>query len=198
MTDVTPAPPSQPNTKRRSIKTKFLVALLVLSLLPLILFVAITRSVLLDARDDVKTALIRQAHREISLQDKNQATIATAMFAQVEAETQMAAFFAQALLHNPAAFGHTRSYSTNEKPEDIAAATKYILAPGVSLAAAQPVLDLTSNLDGLFRLIAKGDPNLKKIYVGTQSGVFRRVSLGRLRAAQVGLHLRPGACSAAE
>ena len=122
MIDVTPAPPSQPKTKRRSIKTKFLVALLVLSLLPLILFVAITRSVLLDARDDVKAALMRQAHREISLQDKNQATIATAMFAQVEAETQMAAFFAQALLRDPAAFGHTRSYSANEKPEDIAAA----------------------------------------------------------------------------
>ena len=174
MTDVKPAPPSQLKTKRRSIKTKFLVALLVLSLLPLILFVAITRSVLLDVRDDVKAALIRNAHKEIGLLNRNQATIATAMLAKVEAETQMAAFFARALLRNPSAFGHARSYSANEKPEDIAAAAKYILAPGVSLAAAQPVLDLTSNLDGLFGLMAKDDPNLKKIYVGMQSGVFRQ------------------------
>ena len=41
MTDVTPVLPSQPTTKRRSIKTKFLLALLALSLLPLILIVAI-------------------------------------------------------------------------------------------------------------------------------------------------------------
>src|SRR5271156_6842620 len=107
MTDITPAPPSQPKTKRRSIKTKFLVALLVLSLLPLILFVAITRSVLLDVGDDLRAALIRNAHREIGLLDRNQATIATAMLAKVEAETQMTAFFAQALLRDPAAFGHT-------------------------------------------------------------------------------------------
>ena len=40
MNNVTPIPPSQPKTKRRSIKTKFLLALLALSLLPLILFVA--------------------------------------------------------------------------------------------------------------------------------------------------------------
>ena len=41
------------------------------------------------------------------------------------------------------------------------------------MAAAQPALDLTSNLAGLFDLIAKGDPNLAEVFVGTQSGVFR-------------------------
>ena len=40
MTDVAPVLPAQPKTKRRSIKTKFLLALLALSLLPLILFAA--------------------------------------------------------------------------------------------------------------------------------------------------------------
>jgi sigma-B regulation protein RsbU (phosphoserine phosphatase) len=174
MADVTPVLPSQPKTKRRSIKTKFLLALLALSLAPLILFVAITRSVMMDAREDVKAALIQHAHADMGRMTKNQAAIARAMLDKVEVETQMAAFFAQALLRDPAAFGHTRSYSANEKPEDIATASKYVLAPSLSRVAAQPVLDLTSNLDHLFALIAKRDPNLEEIYVGTQSGVFRQ------------------------
>jgi serine phosphatase RsbU (regulator of sigma subunit) len=174
MVDVTPALPPQPTTKRRSIKTKFLLALLSLSLLPLILFVAVTRSVMMDLREDVRAALIQHAQADIGRLASSQATIATAMLDKVEAETQMAAYFARELLRDPGAFGHTRSYSANEKPEDIATASKYVLGPGLSLAAAQPVLDLTSNLDGLFDLLAKSDPNLGYIYIGTQSGVFRQ------------------------
>ena len=102
MTDVAPVMSSQPKTRRRSIKTKFLVALLALALAPLILFVAITHSVMVDLREDVKAALIRQAYRDIGLLDKNQAVIATAMLEKVEAETQMAAFFARALVRDPA------------------------------------------------------------------------------------------------
>ena len=174
MTDVTPALPSQPTTKRRSIKTKFLLALLTLSLLPLILFVAITRTVLVDMREDVRAALIRHAHADIGRLTRSQAIIASAILDKVEVETQMAAYFARALLRDPGAFGHTRSYSANEKPGDIATNTKYVLGPDLTMAAAQPVLDLTSNLDGLFELIAKSDPNLGYIYVGTQSGVYRQ------------------------
>jgi sigma-B regulation protein RsbU (phosphoserine phosphatase) len=173
MNDVKPVLTTQPKTKRRSIKTKFLLALLVLSLLPLILFVAITRFVLLDVREDIKAALIQRAHADIGRLTKSQASIASAMLDKVEAETQMVAFFAQALLRDPAAFGHTRSYSRFEKPKDIATASEYDLTPGLARAAAQPELDLTSNLDPLFALVAKGDPNLETIYIGMQSGVFR-------------------------
>jgi len=130
MTDVMPVMSFQPKTRRWSIKTKFLLALLALALAPLILFVAITRSVMMDAREDVKAALIQHAHADMGRMTGNQAAIARAMLDKVEVETQMAAFFAQALLRDPAAFGRTRSYSANEKPEDIAAATKYVLAPG--------------------------------------------------------------------
>ena len=119
MNDITPVLPSQPKTKRRSIKRKFLVALLVLSLLPMILFLAISRFVMMDVRDDTKAALIQRAHADIGRLTKNQAGIARAILDKIEGETQMAAFFAQALLRDPAAFGHTRSYSANEKPEDI-------------------------------------------------------------------------------
>jgi serine phosphatase RsbU (regulator of sigma subunit) len=174
MNDVTPVLTTQPKTKHRSIKTKFLLALLALSLLPLILFVAITRSVLSDVQDDVEANIIHHAHADVARLAKNQATIATAILDKVEMETRMAAFFAQALLRDPGAFDHTRSYPASEKPQDIAAATKFVLAPGLSTAGAQPVLDLTSNLDGLFELIAKSDARLGYIYLGTQSGVFRQ------------------------
>ena len=94
MTDVTPVLPPQPMTKRWSIKTKFLVALLVLSLLPLILFVAIGRSELMSLQEDVKAALMRNGREDIGRLVGNQATIATAMREKVEVETRMAASFA--------------------------------------------------------------------------------------------------------
>jgi sigma-B regulation protein RsbU (phosphoserine phosphatase) len=171
MADVMPAMPFRAKTKRWSIKTKFRLASLALALAPLILFVGITRSVMVDLREDVETALIRHAHRDIGLLDRNQAVIASAMLEKVEAETQMAAFYAEALLRDPGRPGQTRPDWANDKPGDIA--SKYVLAPGVSLAAAQPDLDLTSKLQGLFDLIAKDDPNLAELFVGTQSGVFR-------------------------
>lgn len=71
MTDVMPVMSFPPKTRRWSIKTKFLLALLALALAPLILFVAITHSVMIDLREDVKAALIRQAHRDIGLLVKN-------------------------------------------------------------------------------------------------------------------------------
>ena len=174
MTDVPPASPFQQRLKRRSIKAKILVALLALSLLPLILFVVISRPGIVYVREHVRSELIREAKNDLVRLATDHATIASATLDQVAVQTRMAAFFVHALLRDPAAFGHTRSYSANEKPEDTATATKYILAPGVSMGAAQPVLDLTSNLDGLFDLLAKGDPNLGYIYTGTQSGVFRQ------------------------
>ena len=76
MNDATPVLTTRPKTKRRSIKTKILLALLVLSLAPLILFVAISRSVVMDVRDDIKAALIQRATRDISRLTKSQASIA--------------------------------------------------------------------------------------------------------------------------
>jgi phosphoserine phosphatase RsbU/P len=173
MTDVTSVPPAHPKTKRRSIKTRFLLALLALSLLPLILLVAITRYIMMDSRNEVKATLIRESRHDISQLAKNQATIANAMLDKIELETRTAAFFFEVLLRAPSAFGHTQSDSANEKPGDIAATSRYGMAPGLSIGAAQPMLDLTSNLDSLFDLIGKGDPNLEKIYVATQTGVYR-------------------------
>jgi sigma-B regulation protein RsbU (phosphoserine phosphatase) len=173
MADVTAVLRSSPKTRRRSIKTKFLVALLLLSLLPLLLFAAITRYITMDLRHHVKEDLIQHAHEDIARLAKSQATIASAMLDKIEGETQLAAFFFQSLLRDPSAFGHTRSYSADEEPEDTGTASSYVLPPGLSIAAAQPMLDLTSNLDKLFGLIMKADSNLQEIYIGTQSGIYR-------------------------
>src|SRR5208337_5295865 len=64
----------------------------------------------------------------------------------IAAATQTAAFATQALLRNPFAFGEARSECTAGKPDNPDAACSYTLAPGVSMAAAKPLLDLSGNL----------------------------------------------------
>ena len=135
MTEVTPAQPSQPKLKRRSIKTKILLALLTLSLLPLILTVAINRARMVDVQEYVKSRLKQEAKKDLLEVATRQAVIASAILDNVEVETRMAAFFTEALLRNPAAFGHAPSYSAAGKPHDLAATSVYALAPGVSSAA---------------------------------------------------------------
>ena len=100
-----------------------------LSLLPLVLLAVITRSVMVDMREDVKSELIRHAHQDLLRMAKVQATVANAMLDKVEAETQMVAFFTQALLRDPVAFGHMRSYSASERPDDPDAASIYTWPP---------------------------------------------------------------------
>src|ERR1700733_8749946 len=143
MTEVTLNSPCRQASKRRSIKTKILLTLLALSILPLVLLAVITRTVMVDMREDVKSELIRHAHQDLLRMAKAQATVANAMLDKVEAETQMVAFFTQALLRDPVAFGHVQSYSPIERPDDPNAASVYTLAPRISLAIAKPELDLT-------------------------------------------------------
>ena len=173
MTEVTPAQPSQSKLKRRSIKTKILLALLLVSLAPLILFAGLGRYAMNAMRDQVRAELVQHTREDLAQAAKNQAAFISATLDKVEGDTRTVAFFAHALLRDPAAFGHARSYSAAEKPDDPVDASVYVLAPGVSMAAVQPELNLTSNLDKLFVLIKKGDPNLEKISYGTQSGIFR-------------------------
>jgi|SRR5271165_6448837 len=173
MTDVTPVLPFQQRMKRRSIKAKILLALLSLSLLPLILFVLISHPGMVYVSEHVRSELIREAHKDLVRLAEDQATIASAILDRVAVETRMVAFFAQTLLRNPSAFGRARSYSAAEKPDDPDAASSYTLAPGISMAAAKPELDLSSNLDRLFAFVKEGDPSVELIYYGTQSGIYR-------------------------
>jgi sigma-B regulation protein RsbU (phosphoserine phosphatase) len=172
MTDVTPASFFLQRLKRRSIKAKILLALLALSLLPLILFVVISRTGIMYVQEHVRSELIREAREDLVRLAKDQASIASATLDKVAVETRMAAFFAQALLRNPSAFGRARSYSAAEKPDNPDAPSSYTLAPGVSMAAAKRELDLSSNLDKVFAFVKEGDPSLYEIYYATQSGVY--------------------------
>src|SRR5271166_1967120 len=101
MTEVTPAKPSRPTPKRRSIKTKILLALLVVSLAPLILFAGLGRYAMNTMREHVRAELVRHAREELVLLAKNQAAFVSAVLDKVEVETGMVAFFTQALLRDP-------------------------------------------------------------------------------------------------
>src|ERR1700730_18414102 len=153
MTDVTPVLPFRQRMKPRSIKARILLAMLSLSLLPLILFVLISRPGIVYVRDHVRSELIREAQGDLVRLAKGQAAIASAKLDKLAGETQTVAFFAQALLRNPSAFGRARSHSAAEKPDNPDAASSYTLAPGVSMAAAKPELDLSSNLDKVFAFV---------------------------------------------
>ena len=87
MTEVTPARPSQPKLKHQSIKTKILLALLTLSLCPLILTVAINRARMLNVQEYVKSQLKQEAEKDLLRIATRRAAIAYAMLDNVEAET---------------------------------------------------------------------------------------------------------------
>jgi serine phosphatase RsbU (regulator of sigma subunit) len=172
MTDVAPVLASQPKTKHRSIRTKFLLALLALSLLPLILFVAISRPGIAYVREHVRSQFVRIARENLVRLATDQAAIVSAKLDKVADETRTAAFLVQAVLANPSAFGAARSVcATDEKP-DTGAACLYVLPPGLSTAAAQPELELSGDLETMFAFVKKGDPSLDAIYYATLSGVY--------------------------
>ncbi len=167
MTEVTPAEPSQPALKRRSIKTKILLALLTLSLLPLIVTVAINRARMVDVQEYVKSRLKQEGEKDLLRVATRQAGIANAILDNVEGQSRMVAFFTEALLRNPAAFDGAPA----GKPHEPAGAS-FSLSPRVTMAAARPELDMTSNLDKLFAVVKEGNPILESIYFGMKSGVY--------------------------
>ncbi len=165
MNNVTPVPPSQPETKRRSIKAKILLALLLVSLLPLILFAAMGYPGIVYVQERMgRGDLLRLAN--------DQAAIVSVKVEKIATATETAAFASQALLRDPSAFGEPRSECTAGKPGDPDAACSYIVAPGVSAAVAKPVLDLSGNLAKVFAFVKESDPSLEAIYYGAKSGVY--------------------------
>ena len=165
MTDVAAILPSEPMTKRRSIKTKFLLALLALSLLPLILFAAMGYPGVVYLQE-------RMGRGDLLQLANDQATIVGIKLDKIAAATQTAAFRSQALVRNPSAFGEARSECTAGKPDDTDAACSYVLAPGVSMADAKPILDLSGNLAMVLALVKESDPSIEAIYYGSKSGVY--------------------------
>jgi len=151
---------------RCSIKAKILAALLVLSLLPLILSIALLGFGMDDVRSRAKSELLTAAQTNIIRLAQDQAAIADAVLDKIEAETRMIAYAARTLpppLH--------ASRSEGEKPGSIGAAFTFFFAPGVDKAALKPEQDSIGHLDDVFRMIWADDPTLDAIYYGTQSGI---------------------------
>ncbi|MFC1995628.1 SpoIIE family protein phosphatase [Chloroflexota bacterium] len=170
------------------IAPKILLTLLGLSLASLIVFgyfslrsmdrlgnYALESSASLGNRavSDSTQALRHQAEQELITLAKSQATISDNLFDQIEAETSTLANFATDLWRNMQLLSDRRSYSQEEPPENIYAASVYVLAPGVSADAVRSELNLSSNLDTIFIPITSSDKNLSLVYIGTESGILR-------------------------
>jgi len=173
---------------RLKINTKILLTLLGLSLASLslsayIVFSNIKRlsnyalesSVSLGehAVSDSTEALKDQAEENLLRLAKDQATISNTLFEKVEAETDIMTQYASTLWNNPSSFKYKRSYSQEEKPDDIYSTSTYVLAPGVTIDAIREEFNLSSNMDDIFMPIYSNDSNLTWLYVGTESGMIR-------------------------
>lgn len=155
-----------------SIKAKILLALLAVSLLPLLLFVAISRTGMVDVRDHVKAELIADAQDSLVQLTGDQAAIADAMLNQIESETNMVAHLAALHLHGQPPLDHGRTDGVADDKEVPSTVFGYTLAPDISLAAAAPELEQYRALEQTFTLVRAGNPNLDALYFGTASGIF--------------------------
>jgi len=147
----------------RSIKAKILLALLALSLLPLLFVVPVGRSGMVDLIERVEAELKQNAEQNLVQLARDQATIADAMLSRVEAETEMVAFAAERLLRSPRLANSSELTLTD---------AMYTLAPDLPLAAARPELARYSPLEALSARIRAGNPNIESIYVATASGIY--------------------------
>ena len=137
-------------------------------------------SILLGGRavNDSTTALETQAEAYLLRLANDQAAIINTIFEKVESETNVMTMFASALWSNPASSGYRRSYSQDEEPADIYAASVYKLAPEVAVDTVRAELDLSSCMDDIFIPIHAYDPNIDLIYIATESGIHRRYPWG--------------------
>ncbi|WP_294540608.1 SpoIIE family protein phosphatase [uncultured Rhodoblastus sp.] len=169
MNEFTPAPPAPTTQKRRSIKTKILLALLTLSLLPLIIAVTINRVRMLEVEKYVKSRLVREAEKDLRRVAIRQAEKANNILDKIERQTRTVAFFTETVLQNPAALD-TAPVRLLRDP----VVGSSLVSPRLTLAEAKPELMLTAKLDKLFAFVKQNDSLLDSIFYGTKSGVLRR------------------------
>jgi sigma-B regulation protein RsbU (phosphoserine phosphatase) len=170
------------------ITTKILLALLGLSLFSLIVFGYIAFSKMKEmgqfalknnlslgevAVRDSEEALINQTEEYLVKLAQDQAAIANALLKKVEDEVDVMTRFASNIWRRPLSSGYRHSYSQDDKPDNIHAASFYFLTSGVTLNAVTGELNLSSQLDDIFIPVFANDSNLDSIYIGTESGIFR-------------------------
>ena len=164
--------------KPRSIKIKILLALLAVSLLPLFLFVVISRIGMVEVGDRVKTELIADAKERLLQLAEDQSVIADAMLSQVDAETKLVAHFTRMLLSGQSAIGYGRTEAATEAKHDPLDGLSYTLPPDLSFAAARSelarygALNRYGALENVITRVREGDSKLSAIYFGTASGIL--------------------------
>ena len=126
-----------------------------------------------SAVNDSAEALENQAEEHLIRLAKDQAAISNTLFEKVEAEMNVVANFASAIWSNPPSLRYRHSYSQEEEPDDIYATSVYVLAPNVTVEAVREELYLSSSMDDIFIPVYANDPNLARIYIGTESGIIR-------------------------
>ena len=161
-----------PRLELETIRSRILIALLALSLLPLVLVVIVSRWSMADVRARVRTELVADAERNLGQLAADQAASADAILNKVEAETNAAAAAAQLVLRNGSALAPHRVYSRAQRPPDSATVLVYDVAAGVASEAARSELGRFGNLEEVFARTRSGDPNLDAIYLGTHTGLM--------------------------
>ena len=126
-----------------------------------------------SAVNESAEALENQAEEHLIRLAKDQAAISNTLFEKVEAEMNVVANFASAIWSNPPSLRYRHSYSQEEEPDDIYATSVYVLAPNVTVEAVREELYLSSSMDDIFIPVYANDPNLARIYIGTESGIIR-------------------------
>lgn len=126
------------------------------------------------AATDSAEALKRYARFYLVHTAENQAAISNALFEKVESSANLLAWYAAATWNNPRKIIPNPSYEWNEMPKSGEALTVLRIAPTTSREKIKSEIDLSSNMDGLFHTVLRNDPNLKSVYIGTESGLHRR------------------------
>lgn len=143
------------------IRTKMIITLSGLSLLPLILFMLIWYFTMKNLNGRVEERLIEEAKKDLIRLVEDQAGITNAMLDKIKTETHMMAQLAAEFWISCNAESR-HSYSS------------YSLAPDVSIDnEVRTELEQLGNLDAFFVNVHKNDPNLFRTYIATELGMFR-------------------------
>ena len=136
-----------------------------------------------NAVEDSIKSLENQAEKNLLKLVEDQAALSSTLFEKVETEVKIVGGFAAYLWKTPAVRGTLKSYSQNEKPDNIKEHSVYTLAPGVDEESVRGDIDLSGNMDKAFMIICENDPNINTVCMGTETGVFRSYPWRTGRAA---------------
>ena len=124
---------------------------------------------------DSEIALKEQAKSYLFHTAISQAAISNALFEKVETEVEVSAWYASFLWSNPSQLKPRPYYTWKDSPPDPNAFSVCRIAPTASMEKVKHDIIISANIDNLFKAIRDKDRNIKNIYIGTESGLHRRL-----------------------